>query len=270
MKSTRNKTITLSSDFGADSHFTGVMHGVIMSLAPMVGIIDLCHGIRPHDIEQAARLISNNYRYFPLGSIHIIVVDPGVGSCRRIILLQSCGHFFIAPDNGILSPLVLADSESIIRDINRPDLYLSPLSQTFHGRDVFAPIAAYLARGNKPDTLGRQLAPKDLIQLPNPLPQIDYEQKIIKISVIDIDHFGNIITNLDRETLSELFPDLRVMINIKNQKIRGVATCYNDAKKGQNIALFNSENLLEIAINQGRACDFFQIKTDSTITINAG
>ncbi len=273
MKSTAiNKaaTITLSSDFGAGSHFTGVMHGVIMRLAPMANIIDLCHTIRPHDTQQAARLITNNFRYFPPGSIHIIVVDPEVGSYRRIILLKTGSHLFIAPDNGILSPLASTDAESIIWDINRPDLYLSPLSKTFHGRDIFAPIAAHLARGNDPETLGIQLDPQELTQLHIPSPQLDYERQEIQISVLDIDHFGNIITNLNREEACELFPDLNIIVDIKGQQIRGIATCYNDAQKGRNIALFNSENLLEIAMNQGRASDFFQINTDTEITISAG
>jgi len=263
--------ITLSSDFGADGYFVGVMHGVIASLAPIARIIDLCHTIRPYGRLQAARLISANYHYFPAGSIHVIVVDPGVGSERNVILLEADGHYFLAPDNGILSQIA-AKPKSRVWVIDRPELYLKPLSQTFHGRDIFAPLAAHLALGETPKNMASQVNLEDLIRLDAPQPQLDYESQQISGAVIDIDHFGNIITNISRQLVRTFFADTAdraMIIDINGRQLQGIASYYNEKAVGLAVALYNSEDLLEIAINQGRACDFLQVKSDTRIIIRA-
>jgi S-adenosylmethionine hydrolase len=269
MKSTptnRLPLITLCTDFGAGSQFVGVMHGVILSLSPMVHVIDLCHTICPHDTCQAACLIAANYRYFPSGSIHVIVVDPSVGSNRRIILLESEGYYFLAPDNGILSPVAAAVPSSKVWAVNRPDLYLKPLSQTFHGRDIFAPIAAYLAMGCAPQDMGSKLCSEELTPLSHPEPRLDYDLGQISGAVIYTDHFGNVISNISRDLVEKFFDDRQVTINIARQELR-LSSYYNEAAIGETVALFNSDDLLEIAVNQGRASDILHVKPDDRIII---
>ncbi|NOX25068.1 MAG: SAM-dependent chlorinase/fluorinase [Deltaproteobacteria bacterium] len=264
----RAALITLSSDFGPGSHFVGVMHGVISVLAPVTRIIDLCHTIRPHDRRQAGRLMAANYRYFPAGSIHVVVVDPGVGSQRRIILLKTSGHYFLAPDNGIISLIATDTPKSLVWSVKRPDLYLTPLSRTFHGRDVFAPLAAHLALGESPETMGRRLEPGELAQLKPARPLLDYELKQISGTVIDVDHFGNIITNISRETVNNFFVDSAITIDIGGRQLRGLASYYDEVTPGSVVVLFNSGELLEIAVNRGRACDFLQIKADDRVIVS--
>ncbi len=263
-------TITLSTDFGIGNYFTGVMHGVILNIAPKAHIIDLCHTIRPHDTQQATRLITTNYHYFPKGSIHVVVVDPGVGSHRKIILLKTDNYYFLAPNNGILSPIADSHPKAQVWAINRPDLYIKPLSKTFHGRDIFAPIAAHLIQGEPPDFMGIQLDLEDLthLQLPNPL--LDYSKGQLNGTVVDIDTFGNIITNITIDDINKLaIQQADLTIEINNRELRGIASCYSTRPPGEALAIFNSAGSLEIAINQGRANDILHVKLDTKVVITS-
>ena len=262
------KLITLSTDFGFHDPYAGVMKGVILSRAPEARIVDLCHAIRAHDVQQAAYMIAANYRYFPAGSIHVLVVDPGVGSQRRIILLSAGGHYFLAPDNGVLS-LVAQESHNIkVFEAKRPDLYLHPLSQTFHGRDIFAPLAAYLALNNSRDDIGPELELHQLRQLKLPQPAIDHGKKQITGAVVDIDHFGNIITNINRDNITELTANPEeVVVTLGNHSLRHITISYDSVPIGQALLIFNSTFHLEIAINQGRASDYFQIKPSAKVLL---
>jgi len=265
------RLITLTTDFGCLNHYTGVMKGVILSRAPEARIVDLCHTIRAHDVRQAALMIAANYRYFPTGSIHVLVVDPGVGGSRRILLLNAAGHYFLAPDNGLLS-LVVQDAHGIrVFETKRPDLYLQPLSRTFHGRDIFAPLAAHLAQDNHIDGLGPELDPARLTRLDLPRPTIDRRRKQIAGLVIDIDHFGNIITNITSDTINEFTDNPEnVVVTLGGRSLRHLAASYDGVSVGLPLLIINSASYLEIAVNQGRAGDYFQVEPGAKVLLQAG
>ncbi len=259
--------ITLTTDFGPGSHYGGQMKGVISSRAPRATIVDLCHTIRRHDIAQAAMIIASSWRFFPAAAIHIVVVDPGVGGGRQIILLTVNGHYFIAPDNGVLSHLPLAHSLAKCFIIQRPDLYLKPLSRTFHGRDIMAPVAAHLASGGQPADCGPEISPRRLITLPLiPPPKVKDGQ--LHGIILDIDSFGNIITNIKAADLTPLSGPLAGRLN--NHKITLMAESYEQAAPGRALLIINSSDTLEIAVNKGRAADLLGAGIGMPVIIEAG
>src|SRR5579871_3348094 len=195
------RLITLTTDFGTVDHFVGTMKGVILSIAAPAQIVDITHEIRAFDILDGAFAIAQAYRYFPKKSIHVVVVDPGVGSTRRPLLAQVDGHYFVAPDNGVLS-LVFSRGQAKVRHITNQRYFLKPLSQTFHGRDVFAPVAAHLAAGIPAARFGPAIS--DFLHL-------DFNQPTRRDKgawtgcVLKTDRFGNMITNFHIDQ----FPDLK-------------------------------------------------------------
>lgn len=247
--------ITLTTDFGHKDGYPAIMKGVILSRINDVEIIDFTHDIPAQDIRAAAHLINSNFRYFPAGSLHVIVVDPGVGSTRDIILLSACDHLFLAPDNGVLSHIIHkknAEKRAFIAE--RPDLYIQPVSSTFHGRDIFSPLAAYLASGQPPESIGPEIKYSTLktIQLPNL--RINKEKGSIHGSVISIDIFGNIITNITLNSLKKIGmkPD-NITLSINNHTIKNIQLSYSHAPQDSPMMLINSSNYLEIAVNMGNA-----------------
>lgn len=184
--------ITLTTDFGFAEPFVGQMKGVILSIAPKASIVDLTHGIRAHDIAAAALAIGTSYRYFPEGAIHVAVVDPGVGSSRAPIILEACGSYFVGPDNGIFTLLKRDCSEGIAWRINSRDMALDSPGNTFHGRHIFAPVAARLELGQSPSALGKPF--DGMVTLPFPGPA--REGCELRGEVIHVDVFGNAITNI--------------------------------------------------------------------------
>ena len=246
--------VTLTTDFGHTDSYVGTMKGVILGRAPGAQIIDLCHSIPPHDIRRAAYLIKASFKYFPEGTIHLIVVDPGVGGKRRIILIKARGHLFLAPDNGVLTPFLTGAAVDKAWLAERPDLYLQPVSHTFHGRDIFAPIAAWLAQGGSADSIGPGINPEELTTIEPPGLKIDPAQNQIHGSVIDIDHFGNIITNISRQAVDHLTSDLtRTELSIGGHSIKSIRTSYDQVPAGRLLLIFNSNDLLEIAANRSSA-----------------
>ena len=157
--------ISIVSDFGTDDEYVGVMKGVMLSINPSASIVDITHQIAPQDIRQAAFLIPSYYHFFPEGTVHIVVVDPGVGSQRSILALSHRNHFFIAPDNGVLTLLLKAEKSDTIIRVDNPDYFLKPLSSTFHGRDIFAAVGAHLSCGTKLDAFGTRADVKDIVCL---------------------------------------------------------------------------------------------------------
>ena len=184
--------ITLMTDFGTRDHFAGVMKGVILNINPQVRIVDITHAIPLQDVHGAAFLIDSTYRYYPDGTIHVVVVDPGVGSRRRAIICQTDTAYFVCPDNGVLSYVLGNDTEHRVVELGNTDYRLSEVSNTFHGRDIFAPAAAHLSRGISLSQFGD--AVNNVVQLPVQIPQVT--KTTVVGSIIWIDHFGNLITNL--------------------------------------------------------------------------
>lgn len=245
--------ITLTTDFGLTDEYVGVMQGVIAGRAPQARIIDLCHAVPPQDIRHAAYLIQASWRYFPPAALHVVVVDPGVGTKRRIVLLATDHGRFLAPDNGVLT-LLLDQPNCQAHAVTNPAFFLTPASSTFHGRDLFAPVAAALATGTSPDSLGPSIAPSELARLPMPEPRVAITAGTVDGEVMAIDHFGNLITNLTRDHLAPLAdrPE-QLLVQLAGKPLGAIRKAYADAAPGEALALFGSRDTLEIAINQGHA-----------------
>ena len=257
------RVITLMTDFGTSDHYVGVMKGVILNINPQVQIVDVTHAIPPQDVSGAAFLIDSAYRYFPTGTIHVIVVDPGVGSERRAIVCQTETAYFVCPDNGILTH-ILRDEERIHTvAVENSAYFLSQVSNTFHGRDIFAPVAAHLSRGVPIDKLGSPVAQP--VQLPIPKPQLT--DKAIIGQVIWIDSFGNLVTNISHEILQVLEGRDNVVIHAGSAEIDHLNRSYTESAVGEALAIVGSFNRLEISINQGNAAQVLGLKRGDTITI---
>jgi S-adenosylmethionine hydrolase len=248
--------ITLTTDFGLSDPFVGIMKGVILGIAPDVQIVDITHDIPSYDIVEAAFLIDSSYRYFPSGTIHVVVVDPGVGSKRRPIAALADGHVFIAPDNGVLS-FVLDGGP--VYSIRNESLFCTPVSQTFHGRDIFAPTGAHLARGIPLESVGDRIVDYLRIPLPKPTPQ---GSDGLLATVLRIDKFGNIITNLRREDLRREFD-----IRIAEIHVTRLLQSFSDAAPDEVFAIEGSTGYIEIALNQASAAERFRIARGTEIKV---
>ena len=244
--------ITLTTDFGQSDGYVAAIKGVILSRLPTATLVDLCHAIPPQEITQAAYVLQDTFPCFPAGSIHVVVVDPGVGSERGIIALRSQGHTFLAPDNGVLSLVADAGAKAFLAE--RPDLHRQPVSHTFHGRDIIAPLAAYLAAGHAPETIGPAIALERLAALTLPVPTIDRAGRRVLGCVVRIDHFGNLITNTSRADLQQLAARVEdITLAIGPHRLTSWCHSYSQTPPGQPLILFNSSGLVEIAINRGHA-----------------
>jgi len=243
--------IVLLTDFGLADGYPGVMKGVIYSFCPDVPIIDLSHGVPPHNLGSAAFLIYKSYRYFPQNSIFVVVVDPGVGSARKILYLRWGRWHFLSPDNGVLSPL-LVEREQLheIREVTQADLFLVRRGQTFDGRDRFAPVAAHLARGFPPENLGPPLRSPTLFR--NLLPRVRKMGLTIVGQVVYVDVFGNLITTVEEADLEGVPDRGAVFVKVQEQLIPFVQG-YSEVKPGKPLAVLGGFGTLEIAINQGNA-----------------
>jgi S-adenosylmethionine hydrolase len=192
----REPIISLTTDFGEHDPFVGIMKGVILGINPSVQIVDLCHQVPAHRILEASFLLNSSYRYFPFGTIHVVVVDPGVGSRRRPILVQTPQFFFVAPDNGVLSYLYQEQPDLQVFHLTESRYFRPEISQTFHGRDIFAPAAAWLSTGLSPHALGPRI--QDYLQLEVPEPRC-LAPHVFEFQIIHIDTFGNLITNIGQD-----------------------------------------------------------------------
>ena len=262
--------ITLLTDFGEEDEFVGVMKGVVLSVNPSATIIDISHRVDPQDIVEAAYRIPSYYKFFPRGSVHIIVVDPGVGSNRAIIALEMAGHVFLAPDNGVLSLLLdCGDIDSIVR-VNNKDFFLTPVSQTFHGRDIFAPVGAHISMGIAVGKTGTPVGRGDLVGLDLQKPWLTDDGKLVGI-IISIDRFGNLITNIELSHVTELFgspPDATLQVEVRKHKIEGLSASYQQAAIENLLAIIGSRGYLEIAVNQGSAQRRLKVKKGDLIFVS--
>ena len=257
------RVITLMTDFGTSDHYVGVMKAVILNINPQIEIVDITHAIPPQDIHGAAFLIDSAYRYFPTGTIHVIVVDPGVGSERRAIVCQTATGYFVCPDNGILTHILRNEERVHTVAVENSAYFLPQVSNTFHGRDIFAPVAAHLSRGVPIDKLGSPVAQP--LQLPVPKPEIT--DKAVIGQVIWIDSFGNLVTNISHEILEALEGQNSVVIRAGGAEIDRLNRSYAESAVGEALAIVGSFNRLEISINQGNAAQVLDLKRGDTITI---
>ncbi|WP_456432388.1 SAM hydrolase/SAM-dependent halogenase family protein [Thermosulfuriphilus sp.] len=240
--------ITLTTDFGLRDSYVAEMKGVILSLCPQVTLVDATHEISPQDIVEGALVLASFYRFYPAGTIHLAVVDPGVGGPRRPIVVQAGGHLFVGPDNGLFALVLQREGDFSAYEIRHSDYLLPEISTTFHGRDVFAPVAAHLARGLDPQRLGPLL--EDLVRLDFPLPRKEGHRIIGQ--VIHVDHFGNLVTNIPATFLESLRPS-ETVVEIAGRRILGLKRTYIEVPPGVILALVGSHGFLEIAANQTSA-----------------
>ncbi|MCA1785285.1 MAG: SAM-dependent chlorinase/fluorinase [Desulfobacteraceae bacterium] len=251
--------ISLLTDFGLTDPYVGIMKAVVASVCPEARVIDISHDVAPQDVYQAAFMLAAAYGFFPDNSVHAVVVDPGVGSSRRIVAVRTSKAVFVVPDNGVLS-LVLDkahDVEAFL--VDNPDFFLHPVSRTFHGRDVFAPVAAGLACGIKPEAIGPEIALQSLVRLDLAAPHMDASGRLAG-TVVYADRFGNLVSNIGRSHLEKHFQDPdAVCVQAGNQVISGMSSCYADAAKGGLLAIVGSFDMLEISVNQDSASRVLQM-----------
>ena len=272
VKTISQPVISLLSDFGLDDEYVGVMKGVILSIYSKAVIVDITHHVPPHDIRRAAFLLKSAYPYFPTGSIHVAVVDPGVGGERDILCAKKNGHFFLAPNNGLLTFVLAGSHPADVFQVSNRALFLETISHTFHGRDIFAPVAAHLLKEGSQSQIGPSVDHSQIVVLPHQQPSISPDRKLTG-EIITLDRFGNIVTNIDRPTFCNIFNDVsdpRVVIALADRLIHGVSSSYDAVAVGQPLAIFGSRDLLEISINQGNAQQIFDADIGQPVTIRAG
>jgi S-adenosylmethionine hydrolase len=256
--------ITLTTDFGLADGYVGTMKGVILGIDPTAIIVDISHDIAPQDVQEAAYTLYAAYPYFPQGAIHVVVVDPGVGSERRAIALRTRQATFVAPDNGVLSYVVARERVEEIVHLTNPRYHLSPISRTFHGRDIFAPAAAHLARGIPLAELGEPLM--EIVTFPLPRPQVRPDGAIVG-QVIHVDRFGNLITSIMSKDWADHSPLRESVVKIKGQSIRGIVNTYAEVAPGKLLALIGSEGHLEISVSGGSACQTLEAKMGDEVLL---
>lgn len=236
--------ITLTTDFGTADVFVGVMKGVVARIAPCARVVDLTHSVAPFDAEEAAALLRDAFPWFPEGTVHVVVVDPGVGTQRGIIAAEAGGHFFLAPDTGILWPVLRERPEARVVRVGERRFFLPTVSGTFHGRDIFAPVAAHLALGTPLESLGppAQAQPGNMPE-PEPLPGGG-----VRGAIVRFDRFGNAITNIPADRARGA-----TVLRVKGQTLRGVHPTFGAAEPGEALAVAGSFGKVEICINRGDA-----------------
>jgi len=241
--------VTLTTDFGLEDSYVGTMKGVALRIFPEIRVVDITHQVTSQDVLEASLVLESAYRYFPTGSVHMAVVDPGVGTDRRPILVVGEEHYFVGPDNGSFTRVLSSETITAVYAIENPKLMLADISHTFHGRDVFAPAAAFVARGVAPEEFGSPVS--DPVRVPLPEPK-SYPDQIIG-EVLYIDSFGNVITNVTKALFQGIARDQPIRVQINGKTINGIERSYSTKVPGGVMALFGSSGLLEVAVAGGRA-----------------
>ena len=258
--------VSLVTDFGDVDYFVPSMKGVMLGINSQIRIVDLTHRIPAHGVEQAAFFLKSCYQYFPDGTVHVVVVDPGVGSSRRAILASTSRHFFLAPDNGVLTYVLQEETGVQVRSIENKQYRLDSMGATFDGRDLFAPSAAWLTKGQVPGSYGRLI--HDYVKLPLDPPRM--EGHALHGRIVYIDHFGNAITNLtltDIETFRSVTKKEYSGLKTGEIVIKGIKTHYEEGALGYPEGLINSNGHIEIFVKQGRAVDRCQLRIGQTVEL---
>jgi S-adenosylmethionine hydrolase len=245
----KTRLIALLTDFGIEDPYVGEMKAVIYGINPEARVIDISHHVPPQDIQEGAFILYSAYKYFPGGTIFVSVVDPGVGTRRRIVCLKTKNYTFLAPDNELLSPIVAKEKVLLTVEVTDAKYFLPKVSSTFHGRDVFAPVAAHLSKGLRPTKLGKRIDRIQTFPLPSP---VLLERGVLEAEVIHIDRFGNLITSVDL-VWGDVLQTSLLSISIKDRKITRISQTYQDGQAGELLALFGSSGHLEISVNMGNA-----------------
>ena len=261
--------ITLTTDFGTNDHFVGTMKGVILDIVPDAQIVDISHAVQAFDVLDGALTISQAYSYFPTRTVHMVVVDPGVGTARRPILASCDKYHFIAPDNGVLSLVYAREERMHVRHITSEHYFLQPVSNTFHARDIFAPVAAYLAK--EVDTLKFGEEVQEYVRFSAPKPKAVDGNRLRGV-VLKVDRFGNLITNITPQDAPALFAAEAkgFKIVVGSHEISEMHAVYAEGAPGEVFGILGSMGFLEIAANRGAAVQLTGAGKGTDVTIVMG
>ena len=268
------RVLSLTTDFGVADAYVGIMKGVILSICSEVQLVDLCHTLPPQDIQRGACLLWSAVEAFPAGTIHLAVVDPGVGGARRAVALEAGGHYFVGPDNGLMLPaarrlLELPErSSSVVSGLrgvvlDRPEFFRKEISSTFHGRDIFAPVAGYLAKDTPLESLGSPL--RDPVALP--LFDAVFQEDACLGRVLFADHFGNLVTNIPAQQLLQHAPLASWSVRIGPILLPQISNTFCDVKPGEAVAYVGSFGLIEIAIRNGSVAATWNLSAGASLRL---
>ena len=255
--------VALLTDFGTRDHYAGTLKAVVLSICPDATLVDIGHEIPPHDVRAGALELAACYRYFPSGTIFLVVVDPGVGSSRRGIAADCGDYRFVAPDNGVLSAVFRELPPKKVVELTERKYARPTISRTFEGRDRFAPAAAWLAKGIALMSMGRSITNYQLLDLPRPEITADG----ISGEVVRVDRFGNLITNIDRKALEQFADGRAIAVALDGRDIPRIVATYAEAPAGELCALFGSTDHLEVAVNAGDAAAALGLSRGAKATV---
>lgn len=259
--------ITLITDFGIEDTYAGVLKGVILSISPGCSIVDITHHIPPQDVRAACFALSTAYAYFPKGTIHLVIVDPGVGGKRRPLLIETEDYFFIGPDNGVFTAILVKPGIKSVIEITNGEYFLEEVSSTFHGRDIFAPVAAHCANGCPSSRFGTPVSDYVLLDWPQPAVVKPGEAQG---TIIHIDRFGNLVTSFSRDYIKQMTGNRTFRIECAGRIIAQIIQSYSFAQPGELCGVFGSSNYLEISITNGSARDILNVHCGDCVKITAG
>jgi S-adenosylmethionine hydrolase len=259
-----NPIVTLTTDYGNGDHLAGVLRGVILKIAPNATVVDISHQVMPMDVLDGALMIGNAYKYFPPRTVHLVVVDPGVGTQRRPILASGDQHFFVAPDNGVLSVVYEREASVTVRHITAEHYFLNPVSNTFHGRDIFAPVAAWLAKTSQSEVFGDEISDYTRFAFPRP----KANGAALKGVVLRIDAFGNLLTNLTAEDLPAAMAAAgKINLRIGTAQIEKLEQTFAQGAAGEPVAIIGSSGFIEVAVNKGHAARALGAQRGTEVTL---
>ncbi len=262
----RTPIITLTTDFGLQDHFIGTMKGVILQQVPNAQIVDISHAVQPFDVFDGALTIAQAYSYFPSATVHVVVVDPGVGTARRPIVVSTEKYRFVAPDNGVLSMIYDREERIRVYNVTSEHYFLQPVSNTFHGRDIFAPIASFLAKGVESSNMGDEVTDFVRFSAPRPKP---VNSHTVRGVVMKVDRFGNLITNFTPQDVPALFqatpPSFKIVVG--KREISEIKSAYAEGAPGEVFGILGSMGYLEIAVNRGSAAKLMEAVKGTDVNV---
>jgi len=258
--------VTLTTDFGINDHFVGTMKGVILNIAPEAEIVDINHAVQAFDVLDGALTIAQSYSYFPVGTIHVVVVDPGVGTARRPIILSTERQYFVAPDNGVLSLIYSREERVRVRHVTGEHYFLQPVSNTFHARDIFAPVAGWLAKGVDSAKFGDEISDYIRFNAPKPKP---VDGNTLRGVILKVDRFGNLVTNFTPQDVPAIFgatpPSFKIVVG--KSEVTEIHANYAEGAPNTVFGILGSMGYLEIAANRAAAAQIVGVGKGSEVTI---
>ncbi len=257
--------ITFTTDFGLNDHYVSTMKGVVLNINPAAQIVDICNNIQSYDLLDGALTIAQAYSYFPPNTIHVVVVDPGVGTARRPIVARAGAFLFVAPDNGVLSFVYEREERVTVRHVTATHHFLQPVSNTFQGRDVFAPVAAHLSKGVAPEKLGDEIT--DYVRFAIPRPKA-VDGNTLKAVVLKVDKFGNLVTNIRAEDVPQLSQAAPFTLRVGKSQVTRFCSTFAQGAPGEVFAVLGSMGFLEIATNRGAASRVVEAGKGSEVVLN--